>query len=215
MSATPARARVTSPERVEKYRTERESILRAAYDLVGSADGEAVTVADILAAVGLSTRAFYRHFRSKDELILTMYRTASERVSEELSRAIVEAADPAAALEAWIRHHLSVVYEARRARQASVLTSTEVRATPGIEQAIHEDARVRRMMLAEVLRAGSRQGVFTAVTDPDEDARAIGSVVMGLIDARLAGQPTPGWAEATEHTTALFRRALGVGSAVE
>ena len=33
-------------------------------------------------AVGLSTRAFYRHFAGKDERILSMYRTDNGRVAD-------------------------------------------------------------------------------------------------------------------------------------
>jgi AcrR family transcriptional regulator len=194
---------------MEKGRAERELILRAAYRTIGRDAGAPAPVHEILQEAGLSTRAFYRHFRSKDELVVTMYRTAAERVAEELSDAAARAPGPAAALEAWIRHHLAVVYDPRRARQTGVLTSAEVRAADGYDQARQDDATVRRTMLAEVIRAGQRAGVFPASTDADEDARAVLSVVGGLIEARLAGAATPTWADAARHTTDLFLRAFG------
>ena len=40
---------------------------------------------DVLDAAGLSTRAFYRHFRSRDELVLEMYRVDCERVNATLA----------------------------------------------------------------------------------------------------------------------------------
>ena len=71
---------------------------------------------------------------------------------------------------------------------------------------------MRRTMLAEVIRRGKRLGVFPLADHPDEDARAVNSVVGGLIQARLAGETGPGWAEATQHTTRLFLRAFGAGT---
>ena len=38
-----------------------------------------LTVADVLAEAGLSTRAFYRHFHSKDELVLAVYEHEAQR----------------------------------------------------------------------------------------------------------------------------------------
>ncbi len=65
-----------------------------------------------------------------------------------------------------------------------------------------------RAILVEVLRAGRRTGEFPC-TDPVEDARAVHSVVSGLVEARLAGIPGPTRVAARDHTVELFLRALG------
>ena len=194
--------------RSELQSRERENILKAAYRLIGRSPDSTVQVAEILEAASLSTRAFYRHFRSKDELIITMYRTAAERVAVELSDVVAGADGPRAALEAWISHQLAVVYDPRRARQALVLSSPEARSAVGFDQANQHGTTVRRTILAEVIRRGQRDGTFPGATDPDEDARAVVSVVGGIVLARLAGEPVPAWAEATRHITSLFLRAF-------
>lgn len=203
------RTYVTSPQRLEQYREERERIIRAAFGLIGGSSGRPVPVQDVLRDAGLSTRAFYRHFRSKDDLILTMYRTAADRLGNELSAVIAAADGPVDALEAWIRHYLAVAFDPRRTRQASVLNSPEVRAVPGYDEVRQQHVAVHRTMLAEVIRSGRRAGLFPHATDPDEDARAVLSVVAGLLEATLAGAATPDWAGATQHTTHLFLRAFG------
>jgi AcrR family transcriptional regulator len=194
--------------RAGKHAEERKAILKAAFRLIGRSR-DPVSVQQILDAAGLSTRAFYRHFRSKDELIVTMCRTAGDRVAAETEGVIAAAASPADAIEAWIRHQLSVVYDPRRARQTSVLTSWEARAAVGMDQLVQEANVARRAVLAEVIGRGYNDGSFPSVTDPEEDARALASVVSGLISARLAGEATPPWEVATAHTTQLFLRALG------
>jgi AcrR family transcriptional regulator len=195
--------------RAEKYALERKVILKAAFGLIGRSRAEPVSVQQILDAAGLSTRAFYRHFRSKDELILTMCRTAGDRVAAETADVIAAAASPADALEAWIRHQLSVVFDPRRARQTRVLTSWEARSAVGMDQLNQEASEVRRAMLAVVIAQGRDDGSFPLASDPGEDARAVSSVVFGLIAARLAGEAAPSWDAATSHVTELFLRAFG------
>jgi AcrR family transcriptional regulator len=198
-----------TPERLEKHRLERQAILRAAYSQLGRNTGSTTSVLDILGVAELSTRAFYRHFDSKDELILTMFRIASERVSSELAALIADASDPADAIRRWVRQQLAVVYEPRRARQAVVLTSPEVAATVGFERVNQEAAEDRRVMLAAVIRAGVESGQFPNAENPDEDARAVINVIGGFIAAGIAGRPIPTWEAATDHTTNLFLRAFG------
>jgi len=195
---------------MQQYRDERSRIVRATFELVGRGpETRPVSVNDILQATGLSTRAFYRHFSSKDELLVSMYRTSAERLAGELSAAVAEAPDAASALVAWVRQYLAVVFDPRRQRQTSALSSAEARAVAGFDEVHQQLGTVHRTILAEVLRQGQRTGAFPHVGDADEDARAVHSVVTGLIDARLAGTSTPDWAEATEHTADLFLRAFG------
>ena len=60
-------------------RSEEQAILRAAFRVIGSSPDGSTSVADILGEAGLSTRAFYRHFRSKDELIVAWLRSPQAR----------------------------------------------------------------------------------------------------------------------------------------
>jgi AcrR family transcriptional regulator len=53
-------------------RSEEQAILRAAFRVIGSSPSGSTSVVDILREAGLSTRAFYRHFRSIDDLILAL-----------------------------------------------------------------------------------------------------------------------------------------------
>src|SRR5215472_8868178 len=94
VGATPTRR--LSPARQEKYRAEKQQIVRAAYELIQRDGSKDTSVHDILDAAGLSTRAFYRHFRSRDELVLEMYRVDCDRVNATLATAVASAPDPLA-----------------------------------------------------------------------------------------------------------------------
>ena len=57
---------------------DRHGIIDAAYDCLSEPHSGPIPVAAILERAGLSTRAFYRHFASKDELFLAMLRQEGE-----------------------------------------------------------------------------------------------------------------------------------------
>ena len=60
--------------------------MRAAYRLIQQNGSRETSVHDVLRETGFSTRAFYRHFRSKDELVIEMYRVDSDRVDRRPGR---------------------------------------------------------------------------------------------------------------------------------
>src|SRR5689334_4897835 len=199
--------RVALP-REEKYRAEKQRIMRSAYELIQRDGSKETSVHDILDAAGISTRAFYRHFRSRDELVLEMYRVDCERVNATLAAAVAAAPDPSAALAAWIDQNLAVVYDARRLRHAVVLSSWEVSSAEGFTDVKNAGLAEQRAPLVALLRDGRDQGVFP-YTDPETDALAIQAVVGAHMRARLDHDPVAlTRAEAREHTLHLFRRAL-------
>src|SRR3954449_11490774 len=102
MGSEATTARRLSPARAEKYRDEKQRIMRTAYELIQRDGSKETSVHDVLRETGLSTRAFYRHFHSKDELVLEMYRVDCDRMTALLDAAVAAASTPLAALEAWI-----------------------------------------------------------------------------------------------------------------
>ncbi len=191
-----------------KYRTEKDAIMRAAYDLILRNGSHPTSVHDILRETGYSTRTFYRHFRSKDELLVAMYRVDNERVTEMLAAAVAAAATPLDALEAWVDQNLAVVYDARRLRHVAVLSSPEATMAEGYDEVHTAGMVANRASLIGVLREGRRSGVFPR-TDPEADAFAVQAVVGAHVRAKLLGTHEFTRAEARDHTVDLFRRAFG------
>lgn len=200
-----------SPVRAARYEAEKKAIMRAAYDLIGRNDPKGTSVHDILRRTGLSTRSFYRHFRSKDELVLAMYRNDSDRVTATLANAVAAAATSIDALEAWINESLAVAYDPRKRRHAVALSSTEAASAEGFSRTYAEGASAQRAVLVEVLQTGRAAGVFPGA-EPDGDAYAIQAVVASHIRARLQDEPGMSRAEALRHTLDFCRRALGVAA---
>ncbi len=145
---------------------------------------DGLTVADILVEAGLSTRAFYRHFRSKDELILAIYETDARATRDRMQRRLERTSGPQEALEVWIDETLALVFNDQRARRTRPLAS----AGPRLQaQYPHEFAAIVAGVidpLVAVLRAGLERGHFPQA-DPERDAHSIHAITWALASARM------------------------------
>jgi len=135
----------------------------------------AASVADILDEAGLSTRAFYRHFDSKDALLRAMYRRDADAVAAELRAATEAAPDPVAALEAWLDGFLALFFDPRRVGRTSVMVSEGTRRAAGYHEEQDRAEAAIVAPLAEVLRRGNAAGALRSMA-PTRDAYAVYAV---------------------------------------
>ena len=180
--------------------------MRAAYRLIQQNGSRETSVHDVLRETGFSTRAFYRHFRSKDELVIEMYRVDSDRVTDVPVAAVTSAPTPLDVLTVWIDQSLAVVYDARRLRHAAVLASPEVASAHGFTEVQVVGLEAQRGPLVELLREGKQRGVFP-LAQPAADAFAIQAVVLAHMRSRLVGSDASPRARGTRpHRRALPAR---------
>lgn len=191
-----------------QHQAEERTIVRAAYRLIGQTDSGPLSVQDILTETGLSTRAFYRHFASKDDLIITMYRSDSQRTMARLSEAVALADSPWAAVEAWIDHWMATIYDRKTARHLRVLWSAETRDVAGFRNVEAEGNLSSITVLVNALARGRHGGDFPLV-EPEDDARVFQAVVVSLLEARLFRKHPPTQAAARAHLTSFMARTLG------
>ena len=166
---------------------DRRDIIDAAYQCLYEPHSGPIPVAAILERAGLSTRAFYRHFESKDELFLAMLRQEGEALADRLDRIVDELpGEPVKQLEAWVEHLFALAHDPRLRMHLTVIDSDEVRAAKGYRETrerLHAD---RERSLVEVLRRGRADGVFP-LADPECDAVAISAVVSRELTIAAAG----------------------------
>jgi AcrR family transcriptional regulator len=193
-----------------RYDSEREAIMRAAYRLIGR-EGGSVSVQEILDSAGLSTRAFYRHFASKDELVLSMYRTDNQRVADALWAATEEEPDAWRALQAWVAVSLSVVFDKGRERHSRVLGSPEAKSAAGWSQEFLDGVAREMASLEAVLARGAGDGTFRSVR-VEADAQVIFGATNNFASLHIAGGPDVVQREqALDAVVQAARRMLGVG----
>jgi AcrR family transcriptional regulator len=173
----PARARAVAEAR---------SLVEAALTVLRRNGAAGLTVADVLTEAGLSTRAFYRHFASKDALLLALFDADTEAVRTRVDAAIDSASDPHAALCAWVDQLLALAYSPRRSRRTQVLWTEGRRLQLEFPDEFGRIFAGALAPLEALLEAGRANGAFPD-TDPPRDARAIHAVTWDLVESRLGG----------------------------
>ncbi|MDH6242743.1 AcrR family transcriptional regulator [Mycobacterium sp. OTB74] len=180
LSSRPGRPRQLDGE------TERALLMNAALTLITQGDYLEVAVADILAEANLSTRSFYRHFDSKEALLIALMRRDADLVGRSLEHAVAHAGDPVTALTTWLDQYLAVFYESKRARRTTLYMSLGPRTSPAVSAAHKELQQVVVRPLVKVLRAGHRAGVMHS-PNAHEDAMTIVALVstaVGILGRR-------------------------------
>ncbi len=166
--------------------TERRLLIEAAIRVMERNDYSDMSVGEILAEAGLSTRAFYRHYDSKEALLETFLLHEAESVGRSLGRVVAAAPDPAAAVEAWLDRFLDVFFVPRRARRAAMLAAAATRSSgPSAEMMIRLREIACRPLVA-ALRAGNDVGLLYSPR-PDADAYSIHDLVVASMHASGSG----------------------------
>ena len=102
----PVRTRLRSSAR-------RKELIGVAANLFASRGYYAVTVDDIGEAVGLTGPALYRHFSSKEALLVAVFDQVTDDLTQRLRELLSQASDPVTALHAIVRHHVEFAIEQR------------------------------------------------------------------------------------------------------
>jgi AcrR family transcriptional regulator len=152
--------------------SELQGILDAALAVMRRNEYQDVTVADILAEAGMSTRSFYRHFDSKDQLLCALYRRDAERAADRLRTMVDAAANPRAALEVWVDEILSFGFQPSRASRVAILGSANaLRAEGSVAEAVIA-SELLVGPLVQILEQGAADGSFP-LANPADDAAMV------------------------------------------
>ena len=202
MPRSPGRPRLYEPD------AERDRILVAALEVLRRTEGEEATVAQILQAAGLSTRAFYRHFETKEDVVRAVYERDARSFAELLRLRVEAAASPEEALGAWVDEMLGLAYDRRRAERVAALSSPMVlRVISGTVTQQHGTDRLVGP-LRKVLEDGLRSGAFPGA-QPELDSLTIRSLTGEAVSWARAGSPRLSRRDALRHVLRYAGPALG------
>jgi AcrR family transcriptional regulator len=192
--------------RVAAATQEVEQLIEATYR-IASRDGTVdPRVRDILVEAGLSTQAFYRHFRSKDDLLLVLLDDGRRQLADYLSHRIGKARTPAAKLRAWVEGMLAQATDARAAARTRPFLAGLPRLREAFPQEHAQSEAVLVGLLADVIASGADAGVL-ASADPTRDAQVIYRATVGVMEAHLLARTAPARGE-TAHLVDFSLRAL-------
>ena len=184
-SETPERAIATRTlqDRADAYEVEIRRLVEATYAVIRRTGDLEPRVGDIVTEASLSNQAFYRHFRSKDELLLTVLEDGQRRLLTTLDTRMARVAPGAPRVRAWVEGVLE------QARNPAAAENTRPFALTGLRLADRfpvEWARSRDRLLAPL-----RAAIADAGGDPERDAPAVYHLAMGSMQEALARRVRP------------------------
>ncbi|MGB6761557.1 TetR/AcrR family transcriptional regulator [Mycobacterium sp.] len=188
----------------------RRAILVAASKSVREQGVRGLSIAAVLDRAQLSTRAFYRHFESKDQLVAAVFLEMALLEMRRLKRKMSNAVTPVEAVAAWIDGRLDLAFDETiksDLRQLSLDAQSQMFASPDLIQPAYAQMLEP---LTEQLQRGLEVGVFNGI-DPMTDAQSI----QGVVWASTERHWTTGDCERDDvrRTTLQFcLRGLGVAS---
>jgi len=206
MTETLARRAVerTYAERQTVYAQEMQRIVEATYELVERTGSLEPSMRDILAHSGVSTQAFYRLFRSKDELLLAVLDDGRRRLVDYLTRKMDAAPSPPGRVRAWIAGVLAQASTARAADRTRPFLANEDRLAELFPDEQRESVDLLVGLLANAL------GTVPGRGDPGRDLRdaeAIYRLVFGVLHDHLVRRVRPSSATVTHTVHFCFRGA--------
>ncbi|BBY42832.1 TetR/AcrR family transcriptional regulator [Mycolicibacterium celeriflavum] len=163
----------------------RDALVSAAIDIIRTEGVGAVNVSHVLERSALSTRAFYRHFDSKDALVSAAFLRMARSETRRLKRKMAGASSPAEAVVAWIDGRLDMAFNDRirsDLRQMSLEAQTQMFAAP---QLIGDAYREILKPLIEQLETGRALGLFPDAA-PTADALSIHGVIWANVERQWA-----------------------------
>jgi AcrR family transcriptional regulator len=167
-----------------------------------------LNVAAVLEQAQLSTRAFYRHFESKDQLVAAVFLEITRAEVLRLTEKMSAAATPVEAVAAWIYGRLDLAFDEDvklDLRQVSLEAQSKVFSSP--ELVLPAYTAILEPLI-EQLQRGLEIGVFQDIVAATA-AKSINGVVWAATQRQWA---TDHWErdEVREHVLRFCLRGLGV-----
>jgi TetR/AcrR family fatty acid metabolism transcriptional regulator len=154
----------------------RDAILRAATEVFARHGYFQAQVADVARAAGVAAGTVYLYFRSKDDLLVSIFERTMEEAITEGRAALTGVADPRQRLERLARMHLERL---GRDRDLAVVFQVELRqSTKFMERFSSTFLRDYIGMLRETIVEGQKAGLFRAAINPTVAAK----VLFGALD---------------------------------
>jgi AcrR family transcriptional regulator len=161
----------------------RDRLLAAAAAVIEEGGYAAASVAAIAARAGVSAGALYRHFPSKAELFVEVFRTHAQRELAAMHAAGERTTTFSARLAAVVETYATTALANRRLAWALVYEPVDP--LVDAERLVHR--RLYRDQMAELLRLGMDAGEIPVADDPE----LLAAVVVGGIAEALSGPLSP------------------------
>jgi AcrR family transcriptional regulator len=192
----------------EKYAAEVDRLIAATFRAMQANDTIDPKVSDILTGAGLSTTAFYRHFPTKDDLLLALLEHAGATTGSYLAHAVARETEPVVRIGAWVRAMFDLIRTDDLVAANRPVLLAHARLVERFPAEIARNTGTLVGPLADAI-AAARGERGRPAADVTTDARLTHRLVYGLITDRAAERRTADPAEVDATVTYAVNALLG------
>ncbi|MFP6665025.1 MAG: TetR/AcrR family transcriptional regulator [Deltaproteobacteria bacterium] len=188
------------------YDDEVRRLIDAGFAVVRKTGNLDPRIGEIVAAADLSNQAFYRHFPSKNDLLLAMLDEGIRRLRGYVEHRMEKAPDPLAK----IRAGLDAILEQALRPQAAAATRPFALSRGRLAEVFPQEVAATERQLTQLFEAAiakARKDGALPLADPARDAQLLYGLAMGWVERRLADPNPSGKADAA-HLVAFALRGL-------
>ncbi len=187
---------------------EAQLLIRAGVSEMIEKSNVAPRVCDIVRRARLSNKAFYRHFKSKDELLLAVLEENMRTLARQFEERLTPEMEPLERVRAWIWGVLEQALDPQRsaAHRPLLVYQGRLLDSLGVQLGAHV-ARLIGLLQGSIAEA-REAGQLPESVDPERDGEAIFHLATGWMQGRVLGRVTPRREEA-ERVVDFALRGLG------
>jgi len=201
----------TLARRREAYTEEIQRLVDASFALIRDSGQLEPRVGEIVKAAGLSNQAFYRHFRSKDELLLTVLDHGVGQLREYLARRMAKVSSPLAKIRSFVEGVLEQALQPEAARATRPFAGSRARLAELFPRQVAASEQQLSALLAQAIENAVASGDLLHA-DPGPDAEVVYDLAMGWMQRKLCA----GEVGTRDEAAQLVRFALrGLGASGE
>lgn len=164
-----------------------QQIVDATYRVIERTGDIDPTMRDILREAGLSTPAFYRQFRSKDELLSVLFADGRRRIASSIDRRLARARTGEDKVRAWV----AVVLAQARDPEVAARTRPFLANIDRLVERYPDEQRESEQLLIDQLVEVLARSDDLASHDPRADATAIYHLAFGALGWHLRYRSAP------------------------
>lgn len=162
-------------------------IIEAAGEILTESGIAGLTTKNLAAKMGFAESALYRHFKGKEEIILTMLRYLSKDMDSRLTNSTKDIESPEEKLKAAFNNQFEF-FKKNPYFLVAIFSDGLLEESKAINEAILQIMGTKRKHLLQIIQQGQKQKQFTDALSADELVHIImGSFRLHMLQWRLSG----------------------------
>lgn len=161
-------------------------IIQAAGEILTESGIAGLTTKNLAAKMGFAESALYRHFKGKEEIILTMLQYLAKDMDNRLTDSARDVESPTEKLKAVFNNQFGF-FKKNPHFLVAIFSDGLLEESKAINKAILQIMDTKRKHLLQIIRQGQKQGQFTDTLTADELVHIImGSFRLHMLQWRLS-----------------------------